>query len=166
MATFAGTTNMSNDRYLHALYCDDVRFETGNKPSYMGIYSQQMLLETIPLAIPKFCVVATAACSKRQPFKSLKFRLLMDEIVLQEQDVDAAALAQMAAAPDNDTPMNLGRTPVLAVTVMMILTPFVVERPSLLRIVAVTEEEELFGAALKLMKAVSPEQLSGYLSPT
>jgi hypothetical protein len=44
-------------RYLHCLYCDDVRMELGNKMSLMGIYNADFLVVgTAPIIIPKLAV--------------------------------------------------------------------------------------------------------------
>lgn len=46
-------------RYGHAVFCDDLREEAGNKLSYMGTYRGVLVSGApLPVAFPKFVVVA------------------------------------------------------------------------------------------------------------
>lgn len=44
---------------LHALWCDDIRQEVGNKPSFMGVYTGALVVPQLPLTLPKLCVWLT-----------------------------------------------------------------------------------------------------------
>ena len=47
-----------NTPYGYTIFCDDVRQETGNKISHMGVYRGQLILNTPPPAsLPKFLLV-------------------------------------------------------------------------------------------------------------
>lgn len=40
---------------IHIILCDDVRTETGNKFSLMGVYHRNMVFKDFPAALPKLC---------------------------------------------------------------------------------------------------------------
>lgn len=49
---------MPSPRVAHCVFCDDIRFEMGNKISLMGIYTGVLNVDqSFPLALPKFGVV-------------------------------------------------------------------------------------------------------------
>jgi hypothetical protein len=49
---------MSFSRAAHALFCDDIRVEFGNKLSLMGIYSADLAINTpFPTIVAKFAVI-------------------------------------------------------------------------------------------------------------
>ena len=39
-----------------ALFCDDIRFELGNKHTYVGCYDAEIVLPELPFVLPKFCI--------------------------------------------------------------------------------------------------------------
>ena len=41
--------NVMNGVQVDTIFCDDVRQESGNKLSYMGIYGRNLLLERFPV---------------------------------------------------------------------------------------------------------------------
>jgi hypothetical protein len=41
---------------IQTILCDDVRTETGNKFSLMGIYGQSILFKKVPAALPQLCL--------------------------------------------------------------------------------------------------------------
>lgn len=43
-------------KLIYTLLCDDVRLETGNKISLMGVF-QNIMVETLPISLIKFAVV-------------------------------------------------------------------------------------------------------------
>jgi len=48
-------------KVLDLIFCDDVRYEIGNKLTMCGVYQQKIFVApntTWPLTLPKFCIVA------------------------------------------------------------------------------------------------------------
>ncbi len=43
-------------RHLVTIICDDIRFETGNKVSLMGLYDEDIVLAQVPARLPKLCM--------------------------------------------------------------------------------------------------------------
>jgi hypothetical protein len=63
---------------VDTLFCDDVREESGNKLSYMGVYGGNLLLERLPAVLPKFCAVISLRLPAKTKSESVTFRLAKD----------------------------------------------------------------------------------------
>ncbi len=139
----------SSDRILTAIYCDDIRYEMGNKLSFMGCYQGELFVPAAPTILAKLCIHATAWTPIARPFKSLTFRVLIDEQTeLARQIVPPEYFVEMP-----DTP---GKTATrINNSAMLVFSPFVIEKPTILRIMADTEEGEISGP--RLLIKITPE---------
>lgn len=61
---------MMLDRFVVATFCDDIRYETGNKHSLMGCYKDDLVVDQLPVALPKLCAVVQIRTPIDQPFMS------------------------------------------------------------------------------------------------
>lgn len=127
-------------RWLHALMCDDVRSEMGNKLSYMGIYGPSLLLPSFPAVLPKLCFVLTASGPAAEPGpRALAFRLMRDDEVIGELRIDSADLEAHESVLENvDSKRRVFRG-------VLALYPFQLDSPCSLRIRAQWDDEELKG---------------------
>lgn len=66
-------------RYVHVIWCDDIRQEVGNKPSFMGVYTGGILLPGLPTVLPKLSVYVWVNTPIDQPFKKLIIRVVRDD---------------------------------------------------------------------------------------
>ncbi|WP_288078996.1 hypothetical protein [Pseudomonas sp.] len=137
-------------RYAHALYCDDVRHELGDKVSFMGVYSGKLLISDLPAILPKLCVALTLRSGLDTPFKSIVITGLYREqevfvMNLNEQDVDRAK---------DSTPPSADSS-ALYVQILAIMSPFQIEEPGRLDIKIIADGETLKVAALEI-EAASP----------
>jgi hypothetical protein len=151
-----------NDRTLSVIYCDDIRNEVGNKQSWMGIYSGDLVVQQMPAVMPKLCIAATVSSPSDQPLKRLRlyakrgdehvFELNADELMLQE--FRAAEASEAESGPNDGVPRR--RVLILAAA----MTPFVIDRDSTLRVFAETEVEGelLIGRGLR-MRLGTPAEL-------
>jgi len=57
---------------LHALWCDDIRQEVGNKPSFMGVYTGALVVPQLPLTLPKLCVWLTLSAPQELPLQDVE----------------------------------------------------------------------------------------------
>ena len=57
--------------FLHALWCDDIRQEVGNKPSFMGVYTSALVVPQLPLTLPKLCVWLTLSTPQEPPLQDV-----------------------------------------------------------------------------------------------
>jgi hypothetical protein len=128
-------------RSLFAIFSDDVRLEVGNKLSYMGCYTGSMAVTQMPLILPKLCVVMHATTPADNPFKELRFRLLKNDDVISEREVDLGVLP---------APLPFGEGEELNHSVYQIfqLFPVQITEPCKFRARAFTETGELRGGSL------------------
>lgn len=129
----------NNDRYITAILCDDIRQELGNKYSLMGCYQGELIVPMVPAALPKLCIFASIYTPKDKPFKSLMFRVVQDndkELARVEMPEDGLVVA--GQNHDDTSTRKIINT---AIT----FAPFAIEKPSMLRFLAVTEEGEIIG---------------------
>jgi hypothetical protein len=81
-------------RYVHTIWCDDIRQEIGNKPSFMGVYTGKMVVAELPAVLPRLGVFTIVSTSLDEPFKSMKLRVVRDDgTVLLEILPDPEAIA-------------------------------------------------------------------------
>lgn len=60
---------MATPRSAFCLFCDDIRLEVGNKPSFMGVYTGEMVFPAdsppgLQIVIPKFGILVWLFCDK------------------------------------------------------------------------------------------------------
>jgi hypothetical protein len=60
------------------LFCDDVRLEVGNKPSFMGVYAADLLFTAAPpIVLQKLAVIVWIISDRDNPPKRFTIRILM-----------------------------------------------------------------------------------------
>ncbi len=131
------------DRFVHAIFCDDMRHEMGNKVSFMGCYQSELFVPFAPLALPKLCVYVTISTPAERPFKALSIRVDQGSNTIANIDTTSADWAQ----PIPQAQIDLTR---LLTNVGFMLSPFVINEPGDIRVVVTTEDGELLGPRLHL----------------
>lgn len=88
-------------RYLHTVWCDDIRHEVGNKPSLMGVYTGHIVVPQLPMHLAKLGVFSTLSSPLNKPFETpLKIEIKRD---------DGHVLVTIEAeAPSSATPVEEG----------------------------------------------------------
>lgn len=133
-------------RYLHSLYCDDVRMEVGGKMTFVGVYQSQLIVQQAgPVGLPKLCIVATAQTPKSEPFEKLSFKLFKDDEVIQTIDVPSDGLVGVNGTADEDPN---GAFHIFGAVIA--LQPFNIDKSCVLRVRAETEAEVLEASALRV----------------
>jgi hypothetical protein len=128
-------------RYVTVTYCDDIRQEVGNKLSFIGCYQGgELHVQAAPVALPKLCAFVTVVTPKERPFKSLSIRVLQEETELGRLEVQDG----LSGLPPNADETS---TRLFASTAMM-FAPFIIEKPTVLRVLVTTEEGEMVGPRL------------------
>ncbi len=64
-----------NERYVHAIWCDDIRQEVGNKPSFMGVYTAGILVKALPIVLPRLGVYVWVKTPIDRPFQKINIRI-------------------------------------------------------------------------------------------
>lgn len=142
------TMKQNADRFVHAIFCDDMRQEIGNKVSFMGCYQAELLVPFVPLMLPKLCVQVTISTTKERPIKSLTVRIDQGEHQLAVIEVPADDFARSMPSVPQDAKR-------WSASIGVMLAPFNIMEPGELRVVVITEEGEMQGPRLRL-KVVPP----------
>ncbi|MBR6000159.1 MAG: hypothetical protein IK089_02765 [Oxalobacter sp.] len=77
---------MSNPRYMHTLYCDDIRQEANGKAIYIGVYGNTMNItvdeaafkENNGVVVPRLCLVTQLNSPASEPMKKIDFSINLD----------------------------------------------------------------------------------------
>ncbi len=136
------------DRRVNVVYCDDIRNEVGNKKTHVGIYQAELVVPSFPTMLPQLCLVISVQTPSDKKLEELNIKLLSDADVLLEVPVDSEQLlaAQPNLSPSEDSDEKRG----FAAFFEFKLAPFLVERPSTLRVRVMADGEELRGQSLRM----------------
>ncbi|EGH46331.1 MULTISPECIES: DUF6941 family protein [Pseudomonas syringae group] len=132
-------------RYAHAVYCDDIRHEDGNKISLMGIYSGQLGVPVFPCSLPKLCIVLSVSTPKEAIFKTLSLTGSYDEseifkIEMGEEQINSI-IGQTSKFGDGRFYM---------VQLMATLSPMHVEKPGKVTLDLLLDGEKLHCGGLQI----------------
>ena len=141
------------DRYLTATFCDDIRHEVGNKMSLIGCYQGELMVETAPTALPKLCALIAATTPKDKPFMTLTIRVMKDDAELARLEIPEAGLTEVA---QNNIDATATRK---SISTALMFAPFVIDKPTVLRVLAMTEEGEMIGPRLLIKVQSMPSTL-------
>jgi hypothetical protein len=143
----------NNDRFLTAIFCDDIRQEMGNKLSFMGCYQGELIVPMAPVALSKLCVFASILTPKEKPIKSLTLRIVQDDdIELARMDITGEGLSEASQIIDETSTRKI-------ISTAIVFSPFAIEKNTTLRLKATTEEGEIVGPRLLIKVAVPPESV-------
>ncbi len=155
---------MNGARFLHTIYCDDVRHEIGGKVSLIGCYSSDLIVSrrAFPIVLPKLCAQVHVVTPIDEPFGELTLRAYLNDELLAELSLDG--IGQTPA--DNMLPVAEAPARWAVVGAFMIFSPFALgEKNGSLRIDAQTESGTIRGMGLRLIiressgtKTAAPEE--------
>ena len=147
----------------YTIFCDDVRFEVGDKISLIGVYHAVMLIPgEFPFTVPKFTMAVRyveriGACSEE-----VRLRVFMPGDAEDRPTVDGKieieeqreiAIRAMKKIPNKDEPpeyIHIGSNIVLA--------PLVLQKPGLIRVRAFCGDETVKLGALRIQRASTEVQ--------
>lgn len=132
-------------RFVHTLYCDDVRQEVSGKMTFVGAYQGDLNVRRVePTILPKLCIVVNIQTPKITPFKSLLIRVLKDDSVLQEVALPQSIIDEIVDSPlsENKKYHTYG--------MIIELLDMPVEESCTIRVRAQSESEELASAGLRI----------------
>ncbi|OAI18271.1 MULTISPECIES: hypothetical protein [Methylomonas] len=94
------------ERYVHALWCDDIRQEIGNKPSFMGAYVGGITVPLLPTLLPRLSVYVWVTTAIEHPFEKAIVKITRDDGFLVAQ-LNADNLDQnMSQFPQHEDAKN------------------------------------------------------------
>ena len=142
--------------HLHVTYCDDIRFERGNKKSFMGVYEADMFVSSMPALLPKHCIVAAMDFPVDKRPSELVVSVTLGEQLLVETDNLASDIASRIPESRQEHGEVDGQRR-LNFEVHIVLSPFAVEQPSVLRCRAVCDGKTMKAKALRISKQEKTE---------
>lgn len=148
--------NDLNDRALIVMVCDDIRRELGNKMSFMGCYQGTLLVASVPVVLPRLCIYANALTPMGRPFKSLTWRVLMDEKTELAHVATTAESLRQGRKPSRKRIQGADKSGGVqrqSISTVFMFSPFLISRASVLQVVAETETGELLGPSLQIQVA-------------
>lgn len=153
---------MKSGTFSFSLFCDDIRFEIGNKQSYIGVYSGELGAPQFPLVLPKLCSVVTLVLPATIDPSGVSAALYMDDQQIERQELPVEVLEQglahLGSLPAEDRPKQI------AVTFNFYMTDLNLKGPAVIRASTFVGTEELSAGRLRIRQANSPvlgAQVSG-----
>lgn len=128
---------MRQKRGVFVFFCDDIRYEVGNKHSLIGCYANELIVEATPVVLPKLCAKVRVFTPTDHPIERLRLRVLVDgevtaEMVIDEERLELAHKEFIASGRDAGA--------YIGIDAHMSLSPFSIEKPCTLHIEAETED--------------------------
>lgn len=138
---------------LQAMYCDDVRQETGNKLSFMGVYRGRLIVQSFPAVLPKLNIVLNATVSSDYQFNNARCVVLRNGEVLTEIKLPDHR-GQHEGWSSEDCEMKEGSSSIqriVTVQVIMGVHNLKLDAPCVLQSrMYIGDDDELKGQALKI----------------
>lgn len=134
-------------RYLFATFCDDIRYEQGNKHSLIGCYKEDLIISRLPATLPKLCVAVAVVTPIDRLFEKLILFAKLDDATFAELEIRDEQLQ----AVKSET-LKESRADIKTVEVHCHLTfpLFNIAQPGAVRIEAETEDGVIKGTILKI----------------
>jgi hypothetical protein len=141
------------ERFVHTLWCDDIRQEVGNKPSFMGVYTGGLVVQSLPVKLPRLCVWTWVVSPIDQPVGKLTLSVMRDDgQVLASLEHDSSAMEFPAVPEATRQQLMFG----------LALGPISIdENLRYLKVVASIEGEEWQGPKLHVTAAPAPIEAAG-----
>ena len=140
---------MKASRIVLSQFCDDIRQEVGNKYSLMGCYGNELIVEKLPVLLPKLCVQVRVITPIDKPFYKLIIRAKMNSDIIAEMNVISGDITTPPIPSGIDKPVRT------ELSVMMTFSPLQIAEPSKLRIEAEADDEILRGGILLFKESES-----------
>ena len=128
-------------RTLQTIFCDDIRHETSGKLTLVGVYSDSLVVSTLPATLPRLCLVARLLSPMNEAPSSVKLRIFRGEELLQE------VVANEIAQPSRKKTVS---AQVQIVQFLVEFPAFEIATPCLLRVHAEVDGGEIYGAPLNI----------------
>jgi len=145
-------------RYAHCFFCDDIRYEIGNKTTLIGLYSGEMFVSQMPSILPKLCFHVECTTSVDNPFRTMTFRISDGDTVLLEQAIPDQ---ELAVACENLLKKNSPDDPLVTLSMGMnlVASPFLVDKPTTVIVNVIADKEEILAGKLRIKQgdALAPQ---------
>ena len=130
-------------RYIHTIFCEDIRPELGNKYSIMGVLGGQITIPSAPLVLPKLCAAIAISSPSKEPFFKVRLRVLQNDEVLLD--------TLLADNPREYSDQYSSEETRFLATFNFMLNNVIISHDTLIKVrVSLDDGEEIKGGALKI----------------
>lgn len=138
----------------YAIFCDDIRQEIGNKISLMGLYSGVAVFDAeFPVTIPKLCIAINFVLGLEDERRAVKIKVLSanadEESLIIDGELPVEAIENEMPPPGVDAKR-------LHAVVHIVLSPFVIEKPGLIKVRAYYGDDEYKLGSLEVARTPWP----------
>ncbi|MDR2209176.1 MAG: hypothetical protein LBE22_09435 [Azoarcus sp.] len=133
---------------IHAFchFCDDIRFEIGNKRSLIGIYTNKLIAEAIPTTLSRLCIEIIICLPIKNNIDYIKIISSLNSEVIGEMIISGAEASEMSKKTmEDDT--------VFEIVSLMSFSPLVVKEPSILEVSAMIGDKEIPAGRLHISQS-------------
>lgn len=146
---------MNVERMVLATFCDDIRYEVGNKHSLIGCYKQDLVVGAFPATLPKLCAAVLVVTPVDRPFEKLTISANLGDENLCELELQADQLQAVKSEALIHAKTGMEK---VAVHCHLIFSPVMLNQAVTLRIEAITEDEIIKGNALQIRSRGEDDQ--------
>lgn len=79
-------------RSFNTIFCDDVREEVNGKMTIVGSFNRYLYVESLPIVIPKFCIILQTYSDGDDLLKNFKITIKQNDEEITTQEVDASSI--------------------------------------------------------------------------
>ena len=155
------------ERSIHVLWCDDIRREVGNKPSFMGVYTGALLMPTIPSVLTRLAAYVSLTTPVERPFRKLVITVRSgaqskgDEPIAR-LDFPTGDLASVPESPPGEDPSKM----FVCIDAALLLGPIAVtDQTKWLKVFVETEDETVESFKLHMLRAPAQQRASATEAP-
>lgn len=140
------------NRYVHAIFCDDIRQEAGGKQTLVGIYRDQLQLPAIPIVLPRLCVVVDVVTPVEQPFEQMVIQATLGELQIARAELGAGDLKSLREAASR-LHEGSGSAARITFSANFAFSPLQIDRAAILGVRVDTGTQTLYANALRIVLA-------------
>ena len=141
----------------YTLFCDDIREETNNKTSYIGVYNGELnFYMPFPATLPKFCIAAVYYQPSTDEACPVTIKAIIQPEEGEEEVLVEGTLPEDAfrAVPPGDP---LFTNPRITANANIIVSPFTIKQSCVLKVRAYYKDEEIKLGAIVIRSKPIPE---------
>src|SRR5690625_843430 len=94
--------SINQNGYFHVFFCESIRAEVDNKHTFVGIYPNELKVESFPYVLPQLSLAATLVIPRVQVSgEDIFLRILIDDRVIGAVDLSPEVNSTNAEQNDN-----------------------------------------------------------------
>jgi hypothetical protein len=115
-----------------------------------------MLVKEFPARLPKLCVMLKIVAPRAEAFKTIRFKVMLDDDILAETPVE-----NLQIEPRESVPFDPSRR-VVSYSCLLAFSPLNIEKPCIIRVRAYDEVDTEYAAAGLIVSEQMVEKEDGY----